>query len=1235
MSALEKPIQEELRVPAHVDYLREIRDFVSRVARKHGFGEKVVNSLRYAVEEACANVIKHAYKDTYGNITIRVLVYRDRITLSILDQGRYFDPRRVSDPNLHEYVAAGKRGGLGIFIIRRLVDQIDYRKTPEGNELRLTKFRGEQPKRRLGLPAIPAGIKVKYSLIASAIITVVVAVAYVMNYTKIDDEIIAQYVGRGMDICVPVANTVATAIAESGSETEAQLNAGIAVKSALKGSEQFVLKAFVVDSTGRILFSTRLVEIDEKYRLPPQFTKVRDGAVYYRLPDGSEVFDISVPIRLSEKAKPLGTAHIWIPKEEANAAIRSARLSRLRFSLMVLVISYAGVFLLVYIVTTPLRKLAYWVKEAGRGEVEGEELDIDEGSEIGEIAKAFSDMTHKLKESEASLAEKEQLDREIQVAREIQRTLLPSKFPEIEGYEIAAFYEAAKEVGGDYYDFIEVDKDVYGVAVADVSGKGIPGSLVMTMIRTALRTEARGVLDAAEVLKKVNDFVIQDMKKGMFVTIFYAILDTRRRRLNYASAGHNPMILYRGRTRKTYYLNPRGFPIGLDLPDPSMFAKALESDTIRLMEDDLLLLYTDGITEAMNQSREQFGEERLLQVVREYGHLPAETFIEKLRDELHSFTEGNAQNDDITLVAIKEKMTPEKVEFNRAKEAHRLILSGKSIREACELAGITTYVYYRRYKKLFEEKGLEQFEQEDESTSVEAKHLSIEERVKILDVVLRHPEYGAKRISEELNTERYGFTKISESKVYEELVRSRLNTRQMREAYAARNAHRERPKPPGAPLLTMDGRPVLEKRTEEEAKPEAPSVSVISPESGQGPAVAEETMTQETAESVSESGGAADGEFAEEFLSALLEGGEIGAEESEDVEMAKSDSDVGGGDASGGLPVADSFADLLDEDEVEAAAEVGETPGGEEPTDLGSASGPGPAEGATEEEIEAVSEEVDSFADLDLMEILEEEEAEDEVETATTEQEGHTPAEPEGEVQEGGAESADLVAAEDGFSDLDVLTNVDEVLRQQFEEESSGNGHKGEEVAESGEGMVSFVDLMKSIEEELSYVIERPSSTPPPSPSKKTVLSEEKGARETEEEEAEPKPEQSKKLSRDEKKEHLIRGIRHYRAKEYEKAIEEFLIVVENYPEYKEAWSILGNAYYRAGRYDEASVAYEKVKRLDPLDTDAYENMGVIYANQGRYAEAIAEWQRVLKIDPSRKDILYHIQKAKRLMNRR
>ena len=121
------------------------------------------------------------------------------------------------------------------------------------------------------------------------------------------------------------------------------------------------------------------------------------------------------------------------------------------------------------------------------------------------------------------------------MAQEIQHTLLPASFPDIEGYEIASYYEAAKEVGGDYFDFVEVDRDTLGIVVADVSGKGVPGSLVMTMIRTALRTEARGNKNAADVLARVNDFVLNDMKRGMFVTIFYIILDSKNRTINYAA----------------------------------------------------------------------------------------------------------------------------------------------------------------------------------------------------------------------------------------------------------------------------------------------------------------------------------------------------------------------------------------------------------------------------------------------------------------------------------------------------------------------------------------------------------------------------------------------------------------------------------------------------------------------------------------------------------------------------
>ncbi|MDZ7374170.1 MAG: SpoIIE family protein phosphatase [candidate division KSB1 bacterium] len=1173
---MKKPDWEQLRVPAHVDYLREIREFVARATRKYRCSSRVANALRYAAEEAASNVIKHAYRQAGGTITVRVRGLRDRVELSIIDQGRYFDPRRVRPPDLREYVEKGRRGGLGIFIIRKLVDQIDYRRTAEGNELRLVKFRESGGRRLL---SVPIGLKVRYTVIACALVTLGVGVAYFLQFGRVDDQVVARHVQRARDICVPVANSVASALAEASSPTEMQLFAGRALKSSLKGNEQFVLKAFVVDPNGVILFSTRLFEIEEQFTVPPTRKVVNEWASYYRLPDGVEVFDITAPVVIRDGEPPIGQAHIWIRKEEANREIRALRLARLRNSLILLLISYGGVFFLVYLVTSPLRRLAHWVKEAGRGGPPSEEIAVEEGTEVAEIAKAFTSMTQKIKESEKTLAEKQELDRDIELAKDIQRALLPSEAPQIEGYEISALYEAAKVVGGDYYDFLEVDKDVYGIAVADVSGKGVPGSLVMTMIRTALRTEARGVLDAAEVLRRVNDAVVRDMKKGMFVTIFYAILDTRRRRLNYASAGHNPMIVYRGRTRKTYYLNPRGLPIGLDLPDPSTFAKSIESDTIRLAEDDIIILYTDGITEAMNPRRELFGEERLLQVVRDYAHLPAQVFVEKLRDELHSFTEGQPQNDDITVVVVKEKLTPEKVEFNRAKEAHRLVLAGKSIREACELAGITTYAYYTRYKKLFDTRGLEAFEIEDEETSIEAKHLSIEEKVKIYDVILRHPEYGPKRISEELNTERYGFTQISESKIYDELVRSRLNTRQMREAFAARNAHKNRPKPPGAPLLTLDGEPVIH-------EPPVPSAPEVEEEAG--PLPQEETAEPVLGEEVRDRQEMTEGrpperavpEVVDEFLEAFVETeeeGPVASEGEERAAVASPEAGVGTPEGDTELPISVSLEELL-------LASEGEL---DELTEAGGSLPPQSQEGATEDIATLISREL--------------------------------------EQQLGGGterEEAEVASEASGldFSDLDVLAGIETLLQSELA--GSPEDGRGEKESLGEDGAVSFVDLVRSIEEEIRYA----TLAPAPESQDRPKERKEEGRFTPRKREGE-RPEELRRK-------HLARGLHFYKRKEYEKAIEEFRRVVQSHPGDKEAWNILGNAYYRAGLLDEALRAYERVKELDPLDPDPYENMGVIFANRGHYARAIEEWQNILRMDPSRKDILYHIQKAKRLMAR-
>ncbi|MGH7600048.1 MAG: SpoIIE family protein phosphatase, partial [bacterium] len=812
-------VKEQLKVPAHIDYLADLRDFVTRIGNKYGFSDRVVNAFKLAIDEAGTNIMRHAYRDTGGEgfITIRAIVKNNSLTICLIDQGKYFDPKHVKDPDLQRYVDIGKKGGLGIFIMRRLMDEIDYRKTEEGNELRLTKnrdaplggfrFRMPLPQMAKAFKSIPFSLKAKYWMRTTLMLFGMIGAVYGYYFWQAEQQETAQFYSefeRISDIVNSSLRSDPDILNSSGAP------ASKAIKEIFRNEDvqRLVYEIVMVDSTGYVIGHTDSTQRLMEWVAPADRQEIKAGVFAYTLPrpDGAgrrEVYDRVITLRSGE-------LHVSTSKAIIAQRILARRWAYGRVAGFTLVASAVGTFFLIYILMNPFRKLADWVRRADHGEIQ-DEMDIDTSTEIGEIAQAFSEITTKFRASQKNLAEQERLQKEMQVAQEIQQTLLPSEFPDLEGYELASYYEAAREVGGDYYDFVEVDKDTLGIVVADVSGKGVPGSLVMTMIRTALRTEARGLKDAAEVLSRVNDFVIGDMKKGMFVTVFYVIIDSKRRRLNYASAGHNPMILYRASTQKTYYLNPRGFPIGIQLHEKDLFKKSIDSDTIQLAEEDILLMYTDGITEAMNAKRDLFGEERLLKIFREHGQLRVNPFVEQIKEDILSFTEGTPQSDDITLVAIREKTSPEKEELRRAKEAHKQILAGTSIREACESVGITTYAYYNKYKKEFEEKGAENFEI-DADVSVEAKHIAIEDKVKIYDIIKNHPEYGAKRISEELNTEKYGFALIAESKIYDELVRSRLNTRQLREAFVARGGRTRRPmKQPGTPMLTLDGKIILDR----------------------------------------------------------------------------------------------------------------------------------------------------------------------------------------------------------------------------------------------------------------------------------------------------------------------------------------------------------------------------------------------------------------------------------------
>ena len=205
--------KEELKVPAHTDYLADLRDFVVRLGRKYSFSEKMVTAFKLSVDEASTNIMRHAYRESGGEgyIIIRALVRKTSVTILLIDQGKFFDPTRVKDPDLDRYVQIGKKGGLGIFMMRKLMDEIDYRKTEEGNQLRLTKNRESfaSPRRKLlaaplksAVQAIPFSIKAKYWLRSCLVLLFGVIAAYFYYHYKSGQTEFARFLTRLNEIDV-------------------------------------------------------------------------------------------------------------------------------------------------------------------------------------------------------------------------------------------------------------------------------------------------------------------------------------------------------------------------------------------------------------------------------------------------------------------------------------------------------------------------------------------------------------------------------------------------------------------------------------------------------------------------------------------------------------------------------------------------------------------------------------------------------------------------------------------------------------------------------------------------------------------------------------------------------------------------------------------------------------------------------------------------------------------------
>lgn len=793
---LDGPESFHLEIPAKETSLIEVRDFVADICVRAGFSKRETNNTKLAMDEACTNIIKHAYEGRGGDIRIDVQAAPGSVEMNIFDRGVPFDWGEVEDPDLEEYVEIGKKGGLGIYLMNRLMDELDYSATSGGNRLYMAK-------RVSGVAAPPAverrrwssTLRFKFALRAALGLFGLVLFLWIVQFVNQSRDIRAQreeywasyeILGRSLETKGESAIVAAT---DPYSPKYREVTVFIAER---LNKYPAVRYARIIDDGDTIVSSSDVDELGAAWTAPPGLEKAPENGAW-RIVDGGDaglIREYHLPVLVSSddmvRSATVGRIVLGISERVVEAKINDPRFKTTLILAGILMVGIALIYLLISVLVKPIQALTDGVRAIGEGSLE-DEIRIDGPEEIGEIASAFNEITAKFRQAQQSVVEQERMQKEMQVAQEIQHSLLPNRVPKVSGYDIASLYRAAKEVGGDYYDFVSVDEDTLGVVVADVSGKGVPGSLVMTMIRTALRMEARGSHSAADVMARMNDFVTEDMKKGMFVTIFYVILDSKNRIISYASAGHNPMILFRAETDETFFLNPRGFPVGISLPDESLFRRSIDVEKIKLKKDDMLVIYTDGVTEAMNDARDQYGEDRLISLLKEHGRKSPKEFIDLLTGDIADFTRGHPQNDDITVVAVKEKMMADEVLVGIRRKLIDLVeKDGLSVAEACRRMKVSPSTFYR-YRRRLEEYGERGLKNKELRTEHEIRRVSIEQRKKLVEIVKQHPEFGAKRMADAFNDGKDEQDRLTAALIYDELKRMRLNTYEKRLEYLRRN----------------------------------------------------------------------------------------------------------------------------------------------------------------------------------------------------------------------------------------------------------------------------------------------------------------------------------------------------------------------------------------------------------------------------------------------------------------
>lgn len=411
-----------------------------------------------------------------------------------------------------------------------------------------------------------------------------------------------------------------------------------------------IVSIVVVDRYGMIKGHRDITAIDGEYvpsrglRSVDQATLKSAGEAFK---ENDEIIEVSIPVIHQEER--IGSVYLQYSKREIDEVVSGIRARIIRIGLFALAIGILISLLLAFHVTRPVSVLTRGVESIGKGKLDTR-ITIRSVKEIQALANTFNEMARSLEESRRAMLDKERMEKELEIARDIQETLLPAHLPHLRNFEIDAYYHPASQVGGDYFDLIKVDERHLMIAVGDVAGKGVPGLVIMAMTRMLVRHLALRGERPSRLLRNLNVLLKRDMKRNLFLTLFCGLLDKEQGTLSFASAAHMPLIVYHSSEQMVRMVKTQAKPIGVFTDD--IFSKGLDQVTIQLRPGDCFMQFTDGLNEMRDPGGVEFGVDRIMQTVYDEAKGGARHLLAELRRRLEAFRSDAPQSDDLTLLAV-------------------------------------------------------------------------------------------------------------------------------------------------------------------------------------------------------------------------------------------------------------------------------------------------------------------------------------------------------------------------------------------------------------------------------------------------------------------------------------------------------------------------------------------------------------------------------------------------------